>query len=132
MSFAAIIGNEPSKVIAKTEEQSQVLLLPFDKVREWTSQFSELNSLFFQQYDQRYSELLSTIHALLFNNMDERLKHYLEEKVRITGYNPLKMSHREIANELGTAREVISRVMKKLESDGIVSQSGKGIYVNDV
>ncbi len=132
MSFAAVLGNEPSKIIAETEEDTEVLLLPFEKIREWTHQFNDLNDLFFRQYNLRYSELLSTIHALLFNKLDERLKSYLEEKVKITGHNPLKMSHREVANELGTAREVVSRVIKKLEAEGVVSQNEKGIHLNQV
>ena len=72
----------------------------------------------------RYADLLSTINSLLFEKLDKRVYDYLKEKVAISQKNPLKISHRQIANELGTAREVISRIMKKLETEGKVKQGG--------
>lgn len=129
MSFSAGIKNEPSTVFAVTEEDTTALLLPVDKVRLWTRQFPDLNVLFFQQYNLRYRELLSTIHHVLFEKLDKRLYDYLKEKLELTGSNPLKISHRRIAADLGTAREVISRVMKKLENEGKVRQQGNTIEV---
>jgi CRP/FNR family transcriptional regulator len=127
MSFAASLRNEPSKVFATTEEETSVLLLPVDKVSSWTKRFPDINNLFFQQYNLRYGELLDTIHQVLFDKMDKRLFDYLQEKIRVTNKNPLKISHRQIANELGTAREVISRTMKKLEAENQVKQHANSI-----
>lgn len=129
MSFTASLKNEPSKVFAITEENSKLLLLPVDKVAQWIEEFPDLNSLFFQQYNLRYSDLLETINQLLFDKMDKRLLDYLSEKVRVTKKNPIKISHREIASELGTAREVISRIMKKLEQEGKVRQLSNSIEI---
>lgn len=122
MSFAAGLKNEPSRVFALTQEETTALLLPIDKVFSWTKQFPEINTLFFQQYNLRYSELLNTINHILFDKMDKRLYDYLKEKAKISGKNSVKISHRQIASELGTAREVISRVMKKLENEEKVKQ----------
>jgi len=127
MSFAASLKNEPSRVFASTEEDTQALLLPVDKVSKWTAQFPDINNLFFQQYNMRYADLLDTIHHVLFDKLDKRLHDYLEEKVALTKQNPLKMSHREIANELATSREVISRTMKKLESENLIKQHSNSI-----
>jgi len=129
MSFAASLKNEPSKVFAVTEEDTTALLLPADKVSRWIKQFPDINTLFFHQYNIRYGELLDTINQLLFDKMDKRLFTYLHEKVNLTNKNPLKISHRQIANELGTAREVISRVMKKLENEGKVKQHTNSIEI---
>jgi len=129
MSFAAGLKNQPSRVFAITEEETQALLLPIDKVTLWIKQFPDINTLFFQQYNIRYSELLDTINHVLFHKMDSRLFNYLQEKSRLTGKNPIKISHRQIANELGTAREVISRVMKKLEVEGKVKQHSNQIEI---
>lgn len=129
MSFAASLKNEPSKVYAITEEDTTALLLPVDKVASWTKQFPDINTLFFQQYNLRYSELLDTIHHVLFDKMDKRLYDYLQEKVGLMNSNPLKISHRQIANELGTAREVISRTMKKLETEKLVKQHTNSIEI---
>jgi CRP/FNR family transcriptional regulator len=129
MSFAASQKNEPSKVFAVTEEDTTALLLPVDKVSGWTKKFPEINALFFQQYSLRYSDLLETIHCVLFEKMDKRLYDYLKEKVMLTNNNPIKVSHRQIANELGTAREVVSRTMKKLENEKLVRQHANSIEI---
>ncbi|MBK9934441.1 MAG: Crp/Fnr family transcriptional regulator [Cytophagaceae bacterium] len=129
MSFSSGLKNEPSKIYAMTEEETRMLLLPVDDVMRWTKNFPDFNSLFFSQFNLRYSDLLETINQLLFDKMDKRLLDYLQQKVKMTQKNPLKISHRQIAAELGTAREVISRVMKKLETDGRVRQIGNSVEV---
>jgi CRP/FNR family transcriptional regulator len=129
MSFAASLENEPSKIFAITEEDTVILLLPVDKLQGWIKRFPDVNHFFYQQYNLRYTELLETINHLIFNKMDKRLYNYLEEKQRLTKTNPLKISHRQIAGELGTAREVISRVMKKLENEGKIKQLSNCIEI---
>jgi len=129
MSFAASLRNEPSRVFAMTEEDTAALLLPVDKIAAWIKQFPDFNAVFYQQYNLRYSELLDTINHVLFDTMDKRLHDYLLEKREVTGKNPLKISHRQIAGELGTAREVVSRVMKKLENEGKVKQHSSSIEI---
>ncbi len=131
MSFSAGINNQPSKIYAETEEDSHLLLIPVEKLIRWTKQFPDFNSLFFLQYNLRYSDLLDTINSLLFDKLDKRVYDYLKEKVAVTQHNPLKISHRQIASELGTAREVISRIVKKLELEGKVKQCPTTIEVLD-
>ena len=127
MSFAASIKNEPIYISAITEEDSEVLLIPSDKIARWITKYPKINQIFYQQYNQRYTDLINTINSVLFNNMDKRLYSYLKEKKQFTNKSLIKISHREIANDLGTAREVISRVMKKLENEGSVKQLPDGI-----
>lgn len=129
MSFSAGINNQPSKIYAVTEEDSHLLLIPTEKLGYWTKHFPDFNSLFFLQYNLRYSDLLDTINSLLFDKLDKRVYDYLKEKVAVTQHNPLKISHRQIASELGTAREVISRIVKKLEMEGKVKQSTTTIEI---
>lgn len=129
MSFSAGINNQPSKIFALTEEDTHLLLIPVEKLSKWTKDFPDFNTLFFTQYNQRYSDLLDTINSILFEKLDKRIFDYLTEKVKLTQKNPLKISHRQIANELGTAREVISRLMKKLEQEGKVIQTGNSIEI---
>jgi CRP/FNR family transcriptional regulator len=131
MSFSAGINNQPSKIYAVTEEDSHLLLIPTEKLGYWTKHFPDFNSLFFLQYNLRYSDLLDTINSLLFDKLDKRVYDYLKEKVAVTQHNPLKISHRQVASELGTAREVISRIVKKLELDGKVKQHATTIEILD-
>lgn len=126
MSFSAGLKNEPSPVFAVTEEETDALLLPVEQLISWTREFPELSSLFFHLFNLRYGELLDTINHLLFDQLDKRLYDYLRRKVSLTA-NPLKISHRQIASDLGTAREVITRVMRKLENEGKVRQNNNNI-----
>jgi CRP/FNR family transcriptional regulator, anaerobic regulatory protein len=129
MSFSAIINNDRSKIFAITEADSTLLLLPSEKMAGWTRQYPRLNEIFFQQYNVRYNELIDTIQHLLFNRLDQRLLNYLKEQGRIRGTNLIQVKHREVAQDLGTAREVITRTMRKLETDGKISQTPQGIVV---
>jgi CRP/FNR family transcriptional regulator, anaerobic regulatory protein len=129
MSFSAALANKPGRVYAVTEEDSKILLLPVHKLSFWIKHFPDFNELFYHQYDLRYSDLLETIEHLLINRMDKRLLDYLKQKSLLTNQNPIKISHVQIANELGTAREVITRIIKKLETEGLLIQNQNGIKI---
>jgi CRP/FNR family transcriptional regulator len=78
-------------------------------------------------YNQRYDDLIDTINHLLFHKLDQRIIEYLRELQNLKNQKILNLTHRQIANELGTAREVISRILKKLENDNIIIQHAGGI-----
>lgn len=129
MSFNAGLKNNASKVFAVADENALLLLLPVEKLSEWVKSFPSLNELFFNLYDQRYASLLDTINHLLYSRLDQRLYSYLLETARQKNSKVLNLRHRQIAAELGTVREVISRVMKKLEQEGKVRQLPAGIEI---
>lgn len=129
MSFTAMQKNETSLIYAIAEENSTLLLLPVDHVLIWLKKYPEINYLFYQQFNLRYHDLIDTINHLLFDKLDKRLLDYLEEKIKITNTNPIKISHRQIALELCSTREVITRVIKKLELDGKIKQLPNSIQI---
>lgn len=129
MSFSACLKNEKSKIYAISEEESLVVLIPANKIPGWIVEYPKINQLFYQQYDQRYSELIGTINHLLFDKLDKRILSFLVAKAAVTGKNPIKISHKEIANEMGTAREVVSRLVKKLERGNKVKQHSDSIEI---
>ena len=112
MSFFGVIREESSKIFAQTETEVTLLLLPSDCVRTWSKQYAEFNVFFHQLNNLRYVDLLQTIHTLLFDNLDNRILAFLREKARLSDNPFIKIRHREIADALGTSREVISRVTK--------------------
>jgi CRP/FNR family transcriptional regulator len=120
MSFSSALHNAKSKIVAVTEQKSTLLLLPANKVSKWIVNFPELNILFYNQYDLRYAELVDTLNHILHDKLDKRVFDYLSEKSKITGSKLIKISHKEIANDLGTAREVVSRIVKKMERENIL------------
>ncbi len=129
MSFNAALNNTPSKIFAITEEKSKLLLIPVKYLPIWLREFPDFNDLFYNQYNLRYTELLDTIKHLLNDKLDKRLFNHLKKKMELTNNNAIKLSHAQIANELGTAREVISRIIKKLENDGKLTQNKEGIKI---
>lgn len=129
MTFYAGLNNSPSKIFAVTEADAQLLLIPATLLPQWVKKYPEFNTLFYNQYNQRYAELLETIGHLLLDKMDKRLYDFLSKKWEITGKQAIKMSHAQIATELGTSREVITRVLKKLETEGKISQEKTGIQI---
>lgn len=129
MTFYAALKNTPSKVFATVEEKAKVLLIPVHYLPVWIKQFPEFNEMFFNQFNLRYAELLDTIGHLLLDKMDKRLYDHLEKKISLSTKNSISMSHNQLANELGTAREVITRVLKKLETEGKVAQNKGKIII---
>lgn len=126
MSLTAIMENSPSKIFAITEAPTKVILIPARLVEDWLKTYPSFRRLFFQQFYQRYEDLLDTIRQLLFEKIDRRVLSYLREKAAVQRSQTLKLSHRQIAEDLGTAREVVSRAMKKLEHEGLVVQKKQG------
>jgi CRP/FNR family transcriptional regulator len=122
MSFLASLKNEKSKVFAITKEETKAILIPGDRISRWVMEYPGFNQLFYQQFDLRMTEFISSLTHLIYDRLDKRLIDYLKEKKIITNKNPIKISHKEIANDLGTAREVVSRLIKKLEHQNLLKQ----------
>lgn len=130
MSFAAGVNNNKSKINALTIEDSEILLLPSLKVQEWIKKYPNFNRLFLNQYDKRYEDLITTINQLIFEKLDVRLYVYLKEKKGVLKQDSLELTHQQIANELGTAREVVSRLLKKLEKENKIEISDHSIKIS--
>jgi CRP/FNR family transcriptional regulator len=72
---------------------------------------------------------MNMVNDAVFNKLDKRALNYIRQQIAITGNNPIKLTHKEIANNLGTSREVVSRVLKKVENEGEIIQTKEGIKV---
>lgn len=122
MSFSSILFDHPSRIYASTEEDSTLLLVPIDKVKEWNRQYPQLNILFLRLFDLRYLDLVNTISDVLFQDLPTRLWHYLKERTGNNALKTVKTTHKMIADDLASSREVISRILKKWEQDGSIKQ----------
>lgn len=129
MTFSSIFTDYVSRVYAIAEEDSEALLIPVSVMHDWLIQFPEINKLFYREYDRRFSEVMSMVNEAVFHRLDRRVLNYIKQQISLTGNNPIKITHREIASSLGTSREVVSRVLKKIESDGEIIQTKDGIKV---
>ncbi len=125
MSLSAVINDTPSKVFAVTGTDSAIMMFPSKIVKKWIKEYGAFNSLFYNLYDNRYNDLIETLNQVLFEKLDKRLFDFLSEKSKVSGLDKINITHKIIAEEIGTAREVVSRILKKLETNKQIEQ-GKG------
>ena len=96
-------------------------------VHEWLIKFPQINRLFYGEYEKRFADVMDMVNDAVFHKLDKRVLNYIKQQISATGNNPIKLTHREIANHLGTSREVVSRVLKKVENEGEIFQTKEGI-----
>jgi len=120
MSFLGGLHNETSKVRAEVEEDAEILFLPIEKVSSLMREYPEWLDYIFKLYHKRFEELLEVINAVAFKKVDERLLLLLNKKAELLGNKTIVVTHEQLANELGTARVVVSRLLKQLETTGAV------------
>jgi len=127
MTFSSIFTDYTSRIYAVAEEDSEVILIPVAVVHEWLIKFPQINRLFYGEYEKRFADVMDMVNDAVFHKLDKRVLNYIKQQISATGNNPIKLTHREIANHLGTSREVVSRVLKKVENEGEIFQTKEGI-----
>lgn len=120
MSFLGGLHNDTSKVKAEVEEDAEILFLPVDKITLLIKEYPQWLDYVFRLYHMRFEELLNIVNAIAFKKVDERLLDLLHKKATLTKLSVIHITHEQLANELGTARVVVSRLLKQLEEDGVV------------
>lgn len=120
MTFTCCMEQHPSEVKVTAESDVTVLLIPIGKMDEWMQKFPTWKSFILKTFRERFNELLHTIDQLAFQKLDERLVNFLREKSKATNSTIINLSHEEIATEIASSREVISRLLKKLENESKV------------
>lgn len=117
MSMIAGFTNKISKVSAETELDSSLMLVPADKIRKWQIEYEEWNNLILELFLDRYDNLISTIEELSFKKVEDRLIKYLNNYKDQNGYIKVDKTLKEIARDIASSREVVSRTLKKLQND---------------
>lgn len=118
MTFTCCMNaKQRSEIKAVAEEDVEMIMIPSQLMDEWMTKYSSWKNYVMRNIQTRFDELLKTIDHIAFEKMDERLTHYLKDKSKAHHSPLLNISHQQIADELATSREVISRLLKKLEND---------------
>lgn len=116
MTLTCCLGQTRSEIRAIAETETKLIMIPIQKMEEWSGKYKSWRNFVFESYHNRLNEMLFTIDSIAFLKMDERLLKYLKEKARITKDNIIHSTHQEIAYDLHSSRVVISRLLKKLEN----------------
>jgi len=118
-----------SLCLKAAKKETKVLLIPAVKLREWITHYPSFNFYVYEMFNKRYLDLIDTINQLIFYRLDERLYNYLKEKTVLSGNSQVTITHQQIATDMGTAREVISRLLKKLELENKILTSRNQVKV---
>ena len=111
---------ETSKIMARVVDNAEVLMVPLNMMEKWMGEFKSWYEFVVSTYRNRFEEVLTVLDQVAFRSMDERLEFYLKRHAENNNSNIIHLSHQEIANELNSSREVISRLLKKMEQRGLL------------
>jgi CRP/FNR family transcriptional regulator len=132
LSLVCSVASNTSELTARAVGQVEVISVPLDKMDEWMTRYRSWYQFVLGTYRMRFEELLQTIDQIAFRNMDERLVAYLRKNQLSLQTNIIPYTHAEMAAELNSSREVISRLMKKLSDKGMVKLHRNSIEIIDL
>lgn len=128
LSLTSLLNNKYCNAEAFVESKSKVIYIPSETVKEWVKKYDSWRQYVFKLYYERFDELLALIDSISFKQVDIRLINKLREYQLKQG-DTIKITHQELAKEIGTAREVISRLLKQLERKKIIKLDRGVIYL---
>jgi CRP/FNR family transcriptional regulator, anaerobic regulatory protein len=123
MSLTCCLNNAISTIRAVAEESTELLAVPVRLLDEMTTEFRSIKGFVMKTYQKKFEELLKTIDSIAFQKLDERLGALLIKKSEAIGSNILQITHQELASELNSSREVISRLLKQMENMDMLNLS---------
>ncbi|WP_167613144.1 Crp/Fnr family transcriptional regulator [Maribellus sediminis] len=123
MSLTCCMAQQTSDLNAVAEIESEVLLIPVEYLDSWITKYPLWKQFVMQTFQYRFRELIDTLDAVAFMKLDERLVKYFVDRHRKSGSNTYSGTHQMLALKLNSSREVISRLLKKLEKEGKIEIS---------
>ncbi len=119
----AILSQKSFPAIATVEEEAEAVMIPADVFRMWVNKYDLWREFVFDLLSERLSTVMAVVDEVVFKRMDRRVASLLVKQARVQ--NPMRITHQEIAAELGSSREVISRILEDFSREGLV-ESGRG------
>ena len=117
LSMICNTREQTSEIMAMAMEETVAIMIPIQLMDSLMQQYKSWYYFVIDNYRSRFEELLTVLDSVIFKGMDERLEFYLKNQIKARGTKELPMTHMEIANDLNTSREVVSRLLKKMEQD---------------
>lgn len=132
LNVSCILSDSPVPAMARVEEDLEAILVPAPTFRRWIAEHESLRTFVFQMFANRLTEVMSLVEEVAFRRMDQRLARRLAELAAHEGAGgSIEITHADLAADLGTAREVVSRLLKEFERLGAIRLSRGKIVVRD-
>lgn len=120
MSLTCCMAEGKSNIHAIADEPTQLIAIPLNYMNEWIGMYPSWRRFIMMSYASRFQELLYTIDSITFNGMDQRIEKYLIERAKVLKSNVFAITHQQIAYDLNSSREAVSRILKKMETLGLI------------
>ena len=125
----AILNEQDFPAIANVEKDARAVMIPEDSFRDWVRRYDLWRDFVFDLLSKRLLSMMAVVDEVVFRRMDRRIASFLLHKAR--GQNPVSITHQEIASELGSSREVVSRLIEGFQSEGMVRSGRNSIEIVD-
>lgn len=130
MTLSSSLKREKSKVIAIAEENTEIIIIPADNTYNYYHKYPSWQHFVIQAYTNRFGEMINVIEGVTFYHMQDRVKKHLQLHAQVYNTSIIQLSHKQIARDLASSREVISRILKQFEKEGLVDQTRGEITLN--
>jgi CRP/FNR family transcriptional regulator len=120
----AILSQQNFPAVATVEKAAEAVMIPADAFRDWVRRYNLWREFVFELLSQRLASVMAIVEEVAFRRMDARLAAFLVDRTRTSSL--IHITHQQIAAELGTSREVISRILEDFSSQGLL-RSGRGV-----
>ncbi|MEY2963399.1 MAG: hypothetical protein RL754_660 [Bacteroidota bacterium] len=127
-AFSLLPGGE-MPITVEAETDATILNIPLSKLNTIAEQFPEWRIYELKNFRKRFEELMQLVDNAIFKQLGARLRAYIEMRCRVSGRKGVALSKVKMASELGTSREVVSRLLKSLENEGVITQDKDGVHL---
>lgn len=131
LSASCVLNNITFDVLIDAEQDTELLLLDVVTFNNLAQQNIYVENYMYKKTAERFSDVMWAMEQILFMSFDKRLAVFLYDEMVKTKSNKIKLTHEQIAKYIGSAREVVSRMLKSFETQGILKLSRGTIEIVD-
>ena len=132
MTLQCCVRNTKSQIKAIAIEDTTLLMIPMENMEKWLDKYSSWRSYILESYHSRMIELMETIDSITFKRLDDRLSQYLTDQAKLHGSLEINYTHQQISEDLHSSRVVISRLLKQMESKGLIQLHRNRIVLKSI
>ena len=131
-SASCVMPSMQFDIIIEAEKDCEFWIIPACLFKDLSEESTAIANYTTELMSSHFSELMWLVEQIMWKSFDKRLAQFLLEESRLEGTTALKITHEKIANHMGTAREVVTRMLRYFQSEGMVKLTRGGVEISDV